>query len=731
MKKAFTLVELIVVITILAILWTIAFLSFQGYSKNSRDSVRLNDIWKIDLSLELFITVGSNYPEPSNSFDVMYYDWLAWTQWSIWDSLITNLKSLDVKPLDPLYNNEYTYSVTKKRNEYQIWYLVESNDFWSFSSNEVYADSWKKSKLSWNYNWRFLWVDTSTWSYLLAVPSIISSLKWETDLLDILSNEAFVYYWQENVASSYTNTSLTFSWWFDYNPVDFVLYSWGLDKDMDINDIVIMLDRMHENYDNTPISEYLWWDTAYDESFYGITKILTNKYSFKKFDWKLPKTCREIFFLENYSWFEEWNYILDSDWDWPKEPYSAYCMLDANNEIFTLLPITWTEALHSTEMEAICEDKWLQLYVPRTKEHLDESIEKYGREYFRMMWIYPLVKWQTCIYKKMRYVWFDYPEDYEDCKVFLPKDKWRYYVAESLTFSEPNGDNDIDWSLWYFYSWNALSSYNDIVNSNTNWSYIFWWTNINTSLWWYKNNSFVCSWKDESIEMYLNDIEPLVPEEIIVLNESETSLETSCRQIKYNSKSLWDGYYRINPGTWEIVVYCDMTSSWEAWTLYSVTQANSLHSTEMESICNWVWLQLFVPRTKEHFDAWRNKFSFLYFRLMWIYPTVKWNTCLSSNHMYFNWDINTATSDMCTWWQPFDWWRYFVENNLSVTEPNWDNDIDWSMWYDYNTSWNLTRYNDVVNTNLRTYWWLNENTSINWYKTNRFICSHPDEKDPY
>ncbi|MDD3144673.1 MAG: BspA family leucine-rich repeat surface protein [Candidatus Gracilibacteria bacterium] len=42
--KAFTLVELIVVITILAILGTIAFINLQGYSAGARDSKRLSDV---------------------------------------------------------------------------------------------------------------------------------------------------------------------------------------------------------------------------------------------------------------------------------------------------------------------------------------------------------------------------------------------------------------------------------------------------------------------------------------------------------------------------------------------------------------------------------------------------------------------------------------------------------------------------------------------------------------
>ena len=52
-KNAFTLVELIVVITILAILGTIAFISLQGYSADARNSKRTSDIGNIQSAMSL------------------------------------------------------------------------------------------------------------------------------------------------------------------------------------------------------------------------------------------------------------------------------------------------------------------------------------------------------------------------------------------------------------------------------------------------------------------------------------------------------------------------------------------------------------------------------------------------------------------------------------------------------------------------------------------------------
>ena len=51
-KKAFTLVELIVVITILAILGTIAFISLQGYSGEAKNSKVISDLRNIASAIE-------------------------------------------------------------------------------------------------------------------------------------------------------------------------------------------------------------------------------------------------------------------------------------------------------------------------------------------------------------------------------------------------------------------------------------------------------------------------------------------------------------------------------------------------------------------------------------------------------------------------------------------------------------------------------------------------------
>lgn len=62
LKKGFTLVELMVVITVIAILMTIAIVSFTRIQKQSRDTKRKADIRTLETALQAYYTEFQVYP---------------------------------------------------------------------------------------------------------------------------------------------------------------------------------------------------------------------------------------------------------------------------------------------------------------------------------------------------------------------------------------------------------------------------------------------------------------------------------------------------------------------------------------------------------------------------------------------------------------------------------------------------------------------------------------------
>jgi prepilin-type N-terminal cleavage/methylation domain-containing protein len=204
-KKAFTLVELIVVITILAILWTIAFVSFGKYNTYSRDVVRVSDIANIKWVLELWIIETWNYPKPDNSVEITYKDDLARYQWNFWKDSRRATKRLDKVPIDPLTNNEYTYSVTQRWNEYELSGIFEWDDVVNTNilNNDTYADSSNyKAYISWNYNG---YLKLPWGCEMIVVPSLITTSTWTITktLESLITNKEIVVNWYKNLPWSY------------------------------------------------------------------------------------------------------------------------------------------------------------------------------------------------------------------------------------------------------------------------------------------------------------------------------------------------------------------------------------------------------------------------------------------------------------------------------------------------------------------------------------------------
>lgn len=156
MKRTFTLVELIIVITILAILSVSAFLVVSQWIGKSRDSRRLSDLGTIQRALEVSLTKSNAYPVPDNSIKILYNSTILWYQWEFWDSAKS---STDIKttPKDPLDNSNYLYSVDVAAKKFQLWAFLENNSVSFLNKNVESADySTRYIKTAWSTLWFIL-----------------------------------------------------------------------------------------------------------------------------------------------------------------------------------------------------------------------------------------------------------------------------------------------------------------------------------------------------------------------------------------------------------------------------------------------------------------------------------------------------------------------------------------------------------------------------------------------
>jgi prepilin-type N-terminal cleavage/methylation domain-containing protein len=209
-KQAFTLVELIVVITILAILWTIAFISLQWYSKDARDSIRISDTSNMKTSLELFHLDSGKYPLPDANEIVDYGTETLWYQWDFWSSVISSLsRSMSEVPTDPLTDKKYIFSVANNKNEFEILSLLEWDSLVLNNINQANAATLEVTpKIDWTYNRVFI----KTASFIVPVPSIINTEVWTATMtLDSSNISSQVVNSWENIPEQWNVISNTWA----------------------------------------------------------------------------------------------------------------------------------------------------------------------------------------------------------------------------------------------------------------------------------------------------------------------------------------------------------------------------------------------------------------------------------------------------------------------------------------------------------------------------------------
>lgn len=163
-NKAFTLVELIVVVTILAILATIGFLSLTGFQISARESARLNDVWVIRKQLEIYEVTNGNYPLPDNAVTITASGSTIGYQGTAGTGVLTTIRQW-WKVTDPLDGSFYSYYVSEDQQSVQLLAMMEwdeallsyklgttSNTYAATDYTERYAKTF----------WDSLWILTGT-----------------------------------------------------------------------------------------------------------------------------------------------------------------------------------------------------------------------------------------------------------------------------------------------------------------------------------------------------------------------------------------------------------------------------------------------------------------------------------------------------------------------------------------------------------------------------------------
>lgn len=330
-KKAFTLVELIVVITILAILTTVSFLSFWSFMVWARDSSRVSDIKNMKVVLEAFSVDRWVFPIPSNPINFTYSWATVFTQWTFWKSVRVNLwGQMSKTPVDPLYKNEYTYSVASNKRSYDLWYIKEwtlgLNNNWI--GNKTYAEDIPLreyiGRVDWNYNGQIMHTYTGWLVYVFSLPSLITTQTTSTWVLNL--TDKIVYEWKSNLPASYSWKVIQV-WSLKYKPQ--LVFTWSaLPKNpAQLKKLIENLKVSIQNPDyptslfsNPDFKDLIELDTSNPNELYNYGKKYINSWLWGRFQLKYPKNCKEILWTDDDIW--DWMYTISANW---YDKIDVYC----------------------------------------------------------------------------------------------------------------------------------------------------------------------------------------------------------------------------------------------------------------------------------------------------------------------------------------------------------------------------------------------------------------------
>jgi len=125
-KKGFTLIEMLVVISIIGILAALTLVSYSGAQKQARDTERRSDLNQYRNGLESFAASNNGaYPIASNDL----------VSSNLCGSGLPLEGYLASCPSDPTGGTGYGYRYDSDGSSYTLWGLLETGDNWMICSN--------------------------------------------------------------------------------------------------------------------------------------------------------------------------------------------------------------------------------------------------------------------------------------------------------------------------------------------------------------------------------------------------------------------------------------------------------------------------------------------------------------------------------------------------------------------------------------------------------------------
>ncbi len=109
-NNGFTLIEILVVVTIIGLLTATAAVTYTAFLKQSRDAKRKTDLEQTRAALEMYRSNNNTYPVGS------------WTNLSVLTAPVTYIQSLPTDPKNPTY----TYYYSGSASDYTLGAYLES-----------------------------------------------------------------------------------------------------------------------------------------------------------------------------------------------------------------------------------------------------------------------------------------------------------------------------------------------------------------------------------------------------------------------------------------------------------------------------------------------------------------------------------------------------------------------------------------------------------------------------